>query len=180
MECVESVLRVTNDGARGVGSSLRQHIVASGAMIGACLHRMPSIGLKKSNPPLLFWDQLTKVMDGFSVFNASTNNSYHANGNLVQSADGVGIQHQPGYDALNRLVQTIDNYNSTNRAQQFGRQIDRSGKRHGAEVINGHMAGKESKEMFLHELTGFTQFIRFNHSCRYFAFSHSRCCQRAN
>ncbi|GLQ93474.1 hypothetical protein GCM10007901_24250 [Dyella acidisoli] len=60
--------------------------------------------------------QLTKVMDGLShtVFDASASGSYDANGNLVQSADGLGIQRQLGYDALNRLVQTIDNYNGTN------------------------------------------------------------------
>jgi YD repeat-containing protein len=60
--------------------------------------------------------QLTKVMDGLShtIFDASASNSYDANGNLVQSADGLGIQRQLGYDALNRLVQTLDNYNGTN------------------------------------------------------------------
>jgi len=60
--------------------------------------------------------QLTKVMDGFNhtIFDASASNSYDTNGNLVQSADGLGIQRQQGYDALNRLVQTIDNYNGSN------------------------------------------------------------------
>jgi YD repeat-containing protein len=60
--------------------------------------------------------QLTKVMDGLNhtIFDASASNNYDANGNLVQSADGLGIQRQLGYDALNRLVQTIDNYNGTN------------------------------------------------------------------
>ena len=60
--------------------------------------------------------QLTKVMDGLNhtIFDASASNSYDANGNLVQSADGLGIQRQQGYDALNRLVQTLDNYNGTN------------------------------------------------------------------
>jgi YD repeat-containing protein len=60
--------------------------------------------------------QLTKVMDGLNhtIFDASASNSYDANGNLVQSADGLGIQRQQGYDALNRLAQAIDNYNGTN------------------------------------------------------------------
>jgi YD repeat-containing protein len=60
--------------------------------------------------------QLTKVMDGLShtVFDASASGNYDANGNLIQSADGLGIQRQMGYDALNRLVQTLDNYNGTN------------------------------------------------------------------
>ena len=37
--------------------------------------------------------QLTKVMDGLShtVFDASASGSYDANGNQVQSADGLGI-----------------------------------------------------------------------------------------
>ncbi|GGA33481.1 type IV secretion protein Rhs [Dyella nitratireducens] len=57
--------------------------------------------------------QLTTLVDGLNntVFNASASNSYDANGNLVQSTDGLGIQRQQGYDAVNRLVQTIDNYN---------------------------------------------------------------------
>ncbi|MFC3652282.1 hypothetical protein ACFONN_12070 [Dyella humi] len=60
--------------------------------------------------------QLTKVMDGLNhtVFDASASGNYDANGNLVQSADGLGVQRQSGYDALNRLVQTLDNYNGTN------------------------------------------------------------------
>lgn len=60
--------------------------------------------------------QLTTVVDGLgkTVFNASAAGNYDANGNLVQSSDGLGIQRQLGYDALNRLVQTIDNYNGTN------------------------------------------------------------------
>ncbi|WP_233840321.1 hypothetical protein [Dyella sp. 2HG41-7] len=60
--------------------------------------------------------QLTQVVDGLNhtVFNASASGSYDANGNLVQSTDGLGIQRQQGYDALNRLVQTLDNYNGTN------------------------------------------------------------------
>jgi len=60
--------------------------------------------------------QLTNVVDGLgnTVFNASASTSYDANGNLIQSSDGLGIQRQLGYDALNRLVQTIDNYNGTN------------------------------------------------------------------
>ncbi|QAU23526.1 RHS repeat protein [Dyella sp. M7H15-1] len=34
----------------------------------------------------------------------------------MQSADGLGIQRQSSYDALNRLVQTLDNYNGTDSA----------------------------------------------------------------
>ncbi|WP_281852236.1 RHS repeat-associated core domain-containing protein [Dyella sp. GSA-30] len=64
--------------------------------------------------------QLTGVTDGLShtVFNASYTDSYDANGNLVHTADGLGIQRKQGYDALNRLVSTLDNYNGTDSATQ--------------------------------------------------------------
>ena len=52
--------------------------------------------------------QLTQVMDGLN------HTIFDANGNLVQSADGLRVLRQQSYDALNRLVQTIDNYNGTN------------------------------------------------------------------
>jgi len=72
--------------------------------------------------------QLTKVMDGLNhtIFDASASNSYDANGNLVQSADGLGIQRQQGYDALNRLVQTLDNYNGTDSATDSATQNTRT------------------------------------------------------
>jgi RHS repeat-associated protein len=59
--------------------------------------------------------QLTTVVDGLNntVFNASTSGSYDANGNLIQSTDALGIQQHLSYDALNRLTQTIDDYNGT-------------------------------------------------------------------
>jgi RHS repeat-associated protein len=55
--------------------------------------------------------QLTSVVDGLNhtVFNANSS-SYDANGNLLQSSDALGIQRQLNYDALNRLVQTLDDY----------------------------------------------------------------------
>ena len=64
--------------------------------------------------------QLTGVTDGLNhtVFNASYADSYDANGNLVHTADGLGIQRKQGYDALNRLVSTLDNYNGTDTATQ--------------------------------------------------------------
>ena len=62
--------------------------------------------------------QLTQVTDGLShaVFNAGYSDSYDANGNLVHSADGLGVQRQQGYDALNRLVKIVADYNGTNAA----------------------------------------------------------------
>jgi RHS repeat-associated protein len=64
--------------------------------------------------------QLTGVTDGLNhtVFNAGYTDSYDANGNLVHTADGLGIQRKHGYDALNRLVSTLDNYNGTDTATQ--------------------------------------------------------------
>ena len=62
--------------------------------------------------------QITAVIDGLSqtVFNAGYSDSYDANGNLTHSADGLSIQRQQSYDALNRLVSTLDNYNGTDTA----------------------------------------------------------------
>ncbi|WP_266169716.1 RHS repeat domain-containing protein [Dyella subtropica] len=64
--------------------------------------------------------QLTGLTDGLShtVFNASFTDSYDANGNLVHSADALGIQRKQGYDGLNRLISTLDNYNGTDSATQ--------------------------------------------------------------
>ena len=64
--------------------------------------------------------QLTQITDGLShaVFNAGYTDSYDANGNLVHTADALGVQRKQGYDGLNRLVSTIDNYNGTDTATQ--------------------------------------------------------------
>ena len=62
--------------------------------------------------------QLTKIIDGLNhtVFDASATGNYDGNGNLVQSKDALNIARKQGYDALNRLSQTIDNYNGTDTA----------------------------------------------------------------
>jgi RHS repeat-associated protein len=59
--------------------------------------------------------QLVKAIDGFNhtVFDASASGSYDANGNLVQSSDGLGIQRKNTLDALDRLASTIENYNGS-------------------------------------------------------------------
>ncbi|WP_239948909.1 RHS repeat-associated core domain-containing protein [Dyella terrae] len=64
--------------------------------------------------------QLTKVTDGLShaVFNAVYSDSYDANGNLVHTGDALGVQRKQGYDGLNRLITTIDNYSGTDTATQ--------------------------------------------------------------
>ncbi|GAB2810316.1 RHS repeat-associated core domain-containing protein [Dyella kyungheensis] len=64
--------------------------------------------------------QLTQITDGLShaVFNARYSDSYDANGNLMHTADALGVQRKQGYDGLNRLISTIDNYNGTDTATQ--------------------------------------------------------------
>lgn len=59
--------------------------------------------------------QLTTIVDGLNhtVFNASVAGDYDANGNLLHSSDALGVQTQRSYDALNRLVGTIRDYNGT-------------------------------------------------------------------
>ena len=62
--------------------------------------------------------QLTQVIDGLNhtVFNASATANYDGNGNLLQSVDALNVARKQGYDALNRLSQTIDNHNGTDTA----------------------------------------------------------------
>jgi len=62
--------------------------------------------------------ELTTVVDGLNhiVFSANASDSYDANGNLLHSADGLGVQRHRSYDALDRLVSTIENYNGTDAA----------------------------------------------------------------
>ena len=64
--------------------------------------------------------QLTGIKDGLNhtVFDASFADSYDVNGNLVRSADALGIQRKQGYDGLSRLVSTINNYNGNDTATQ--------------------------------------------------------------
>ncbi|MDO1530470.1 RHS repeat-associated core domain-containing protein [Fulvimonas sp. R45] len=59
--------------------------------------------------------ELTSVVDGLNqtVFSAGYSDSYDADGHLVHSANGRGVQQHQGYDALNRLVQTIQDYDGT-------------------------------------------------------------------
>jgi RHS repeat-associated protein len=64
--------------------------------------------------------QLTALVDGLNhaVFNAGYSDSYDGNGNLVHTADALGVQRKQNYDALNRLISTLDNYNGTDPATQ--------------------------------------------------------------
>ena len=64
--------------------------------------------------------QLTSIVDGLNatIFHADYSDSYDANGNVTHTADALGIQREQGYDALNRLKSTLDNYNGTDTATQ--------------------------------------------------------------
>ncbi|WP_354513377.1 MULTISPECIES: RHS repeat-associated core domain-containing protein [unclassified Luteibacter] len=59
--------------------------------------------------------QLLTVVDALNrtVLAFDTTDGYDAEGHPVHSADAKGVQRKQGYDALNRLVSTIDNYNGT-------------------------------------------------------------------
>lgn len=62
--------------------------------------------------------QLLTAVDAFNRTILSYNyaDGYDAAGNPVHSVDAAGIQRKRGYDALHRLVSTIDNYNGTDTA----------------------------------------------------------------
>ncbi|MFC5740964.1 RHS repeat-associated core domain-containing protein [Dyella tabacisoli] len=64
--------------------------------------------------------QLTTITDALNrtIFNAGYNDSYDANGNLVHTADALGVQRKQSYDGLSRLVSALDNYNGTDTATQ--------------------------------------------------------------
>lgn len=62
--------------------------------------------------------QLLTVVDAFNrtILSYNYSDGYDAAGNPVHSSDAAGIQRKRGYDALHRLVSTIDNYNGTDTA----------------------------------------------------------------
>jgi len=69
--------------------------------------------------------QLTAITDGLNrmVFSASFADSFDANGNLVHSQDGVGVQRKQVFDGLNRLVSTLRNYQGTDAATKDTQSI---------------------------------------------------------
>lgn len=62
--------------------------------------------------------QLLTVVDAFNraILNYNYPDGYDAAGNPAHSSDATGVQRKRGYDALHRLVSTIDNYNGTDAA----------------------------------------------------------------
>lgn len=69
--------------------------------------------------------QLTSITDGLNraVFSAAYSDSYDGNGNLVHSADGLGIQRQQVFDGLDRLVSTLRNYQGTDAATKNSQSV---------------------------------------------------------
>ncbi|MEX1826344.1 RHS repeat-associated core domain-containing protein [Luteibacter sp. CQ10] len=60
--------------------------------------------------------QLLSVRDALNrtVLSFDTTDGYDAEGNPQHASDAKGVQKKNGYDALSRLVSTIDDYNGTN------------------------------------------------------------------
>jgi RHS repeat-associated protein len=101
-----------------LGNTIQYTLDAAGDKTGESVYDSTGTLHKSLSRTFNTLGQLTTVVDGLNhtVFNASASTSYDANGNLIQSSDGLGFQRQLGYDALNRLQQTIDNYNGTDSA----------------------------------------------------------------
>lgn len=64
--------------------------------------------------------QLATLTDGLAhvVFAATYNDSYDRNGNLVHSVDALGVQHSRGFDGLNRLVGTTEDFGGSTPSTQ--------------------------------------------------------------
>lgn len=64
--------------------------------------------------------QLVKTIDGLShtTLDATATGSYDLNGNLVQSKDGLGFVRKQTFDALDRAVSDVENFNGIDTATQ--------------------------------------------------------------
>jgi RHS repeat-associated protein len=62
--------------------------------------------------------QLMTVVDALdrTVLSFDTSDGYDAEGHALHTRDAKGVQRKQGYDALSRLVSTLDNYNGTDSA----------------------------------------------------------------
>jgi RHS repeat-associated protein len=85
------------------GNRTAENIYASGS-------GTPSHSLSRQYNTL---GELAKTLDAYSH---ATSYSYDANGNRTDSTDPLGIVTHSSYDALNRLAQTIQNYQGTDTA----------------------------------------------------------------
>jgi RHS repeat-associated protein len=99
-----NVIHYTLDAA---GNRVGEAIIGFGGVIDRGLGRMYNSKGRQ-----------TSLMDGLNhvVLSATFPDSYDANGNLMHTADGAWVEHEYGYDALNRLVSAIDNYNGVDTA----------------------------------------------------------------
>jgi RHS repeat-associated protein len=101
-----------------LGNYIKYTLDASGDKTGEQVYDASGTLHKQLTRTFNTLGQLTTVVDGLgnTVLNASTSGNYDRDGNLVQSTDGRSIQRQQSYDSLNRLIQTVDNYNGTDTA----------------------------------------------------------------
>ncbi len=103
-----------------VGNNLHYTLDAAGNKTGEQTFNSSKVAVRSLSRSFNTLGQLTAITDGLNktVFSASYSDSYDANGNPVHTADALGTQQKLGYDALNRLVSTIQNYNGTDTATQ--------------------------------------------------------------
>lgn len=106
-DITDALGRRTHDVLDAAGHRTRTQVLAAdGSVVRARAKAFNALG------------QLTAITDGLgrNVFTARAADSYDGNGNLVHSQDGLGVQHKQVFDALNRLVSTLRDYQGTNTA----------------------------------------------------------------
>lgn len=89
------------------GNRLREDVLtAAGTVVKSTSQTFNALG------------QLTAITDGLNrtVFSANFTDSFDANGNLIHSVDGLGIQRKQVFDGLDRLVSTLRNYQGSDAA----------------------------------------------------------------
>jgi RHS repeat-associated protein len=103
-----------------VGNNLHYTLDAAGNKTAEQIFNSSKVAVRSLARSFNTLGQLTAITDGLNktIFNASYSDSYDANGNPVHTADALGTQQKSGYDALNRLVSTIQNYNGADTATQ--------------------------------------------------------------
>jgi RHS repeat-associated protein len=103
-----------------VGNTIHYTLDAAGNKTAEQTFNSSKVAVKSLARSFNTLGQLTAITDGLkqTVFNASYSDSYDADGNLAHTADALGTQQKLGYDALNRLVNTIENYNGSDPATQ--------------------------------------------------------------
>jgi RHS repeat-associated protein len=103
-----------------VGNNLHYTLDAAGNKTAEQIVNSSKVAVRSLARSFNTLGQLTAITDGLNktIFNASYSDSYDANGNPVHTADALGTQQKSGYDALNRLVSTIQNYNGADTATQ--------------------------------------------------------------